>query len=304
MTPRKVDQPQLTRQQIIATTMRLIDGTGLSAFSFRRWGAAPSVDPGTIYCYVPSKAALFDLVVDEVLAGVDTSRALQPAQFEERLLAGGCAYREGLLRHPHVVPIVAVRPLRTPAQLRMIEAFSQIFLDACFSHVETLIALDVTGMTVLGLTNMYAAAITRPEYAQLTSTGYEVAADSLPPEEFPHLVRLLPHADVIDADLEFDRAMRALALGLQSQHVEGRLAPTLGERQAADAVAPRHPRPSPLSPRKGHHHERTRPGEGPTRPPSVCAPVEGGEASCESHCHHRGDGSARRDRTRRVLEPG
>jgi hypothetical protein len=129
--------------------------------------------------------------------------------------------------------MIAVRPLRTPAQLHMIEAFSQIFLDAGFSQVETLIALDVTGMTVLGLTNMYAATITGREYAQQTSTGYDVAADSLPPEEFPHLVRLLPHADVIDADLEFDRAMRALAMGLQSQHVEGRLAPTRGEEQAA-----------------------------------------------------------------------
>jgi hypothetical protein len=56
-------------------------------------------------------------------------------------------------------------------------------------------------------------------------------------------MRLLPHADVIDADLEFDRAMRALAAGLQAQHDQGRLAPTRREGQAAarrrrDAASP------------------------------------------------------------------
>ncbi len=258
MAPRKVDQPRLTRQQIVATTMRLLDDLGLSALSFRRLGAALGVDPSTIYYYVPSKAALFDLVVEEVLAGVDTSRALQPEQFEERLLAGGRAYREALLRHPHAMPLVAVRPLRTPAQLRLIEAFSQVFLDAGFSHVETLLALDITGMTVLGLTNMHAAAVTRPEYARQPSPNDDVAVDSLPSEDFPNLVRLLPHADVIDADLEFDRAMRALAAGLQALHDQGRLAPTRREGQATARRRRGRPaasRSSPLSSRKGNHHE-------------------------------------------------
>ncbi len=233
MAPRKTNQPQLTRQQIIATAMSLIDESGLSALSIRRLGAALGVDPSTIYYYVPSKAALFDLVVDEVLTGVDTSRALKPRGFEERVVAASRAYREALLRHPHVMPLVAVRPLRTPVQLRMIDSFARLFLDAEFSEVETLIALDVTGMTVLGLTNMHAAAITRPEYTEQTSPGDDIAADVLAPQEFPHLVRLLPSAHMVDADLEFDRAVRALAAGLQAQRTEGRLAPTRREAQAA-----------------------------------------------------------------------
>jgi len=233
MAPRKANQPQLTRDQIIPTALSLIDEFGLAALSIRRLGAALRVDPSTIYYYVPSKAALFDLVVDEVLSGVDTSCALKARGFEQRVLAAGRAYREALLRHPHIMPLVAVRPLRTPVQLRMIDAFARLFLDAEFSEVETLIALDVTGITVLGLTNMHAAEVTRPEYTERTSVDGDGAVEAFAPDEFPHLVRLLPYAAVVDADLEFDRAMRALAVGLLAQHCEGRLAPTRREGQAA-----------------------------------------------------------------------
>ena len=130
----------------------------------RRLGAELGVDPSTIYYHVPGKAALYDLIVDEVLRGIDLSAHDPSAGFEERVVAAAREYRRALLRHPREDPLVAARALRTPVQSRKIEALSRIFFDAGFSPVESLIAIDTCGTTILGATNMHAASLTQSEY--------------------------------------------------------------------------------------------------------------------------------------------
>ena len=107
----------------------------------------------------------------------------------------------------------------------MIEALSRIFFDAGFSPSEALIAIDTCGLTILGMTTMHAASLTEP------STGSRRRA---PPvrgrwtrsrRSTPTSTRMLAASAALDADLEFERAMRALAEGLLALHADGALAP-------------------------------------------------------------------------------
>ena len=100
MAPRKANRPQLTREQIVRAAMRLIDTHGLDGQSMRALGGELGVDPSTVYHHVPSKAALYDLVVDEILSGVDLSVDDPARSLEDRVVAAGQEYRRALLLSP------------------------------------------------------------------------------------------------------------------------------------------------------------------------------------------------------------
>ena len=71
MTPRKKDVEPLARERIVDAAMGIIDAEGLDALSMRRLGAELGVNPMAAYHYMPNKAALYDLVLEAVMAGVD-----------------------------------------------------------------------------------------------------------------------------------------------------------------------------------------------------------------------------------------
>jgi AcrR family transcriptional regulator len=83
VTPRKKNAEQLTRERIIAAAMHVIDTEGLDALSMRRLGVELGVNPMAAYHYVPNKSALYDLVQDAVMAGVDTA-SIDPAAASRR----------------------------------------------------------------------------------------------------------------------------------------------------------------------------------------------------------------------------
>jgi AcrR family transcriptional regulator len=233
MTPRKANQVQLDREQIVSAAMNLIDRHGLDGYSMRQLGAELGVDPSTVYYYVPSKAALYNLIVDEIVSGIDLAVDDPSATFEERVVAAGREYRRALLRHPRAVPLVAVRSLRTPVQLRVIERLAQIFFDAGFSPVEVMVAVDVCGMTILGTTNMHAASVAHSDYREQEPEIADFSADALASGDYPNLTRMLAESAGLNADLEFDRAMRAMAKGLHALHEAGELAPSAADRGSA-----------------------------------------------------------------------
>lgn len=223
MAPRKANQPQLTREKIVSATMKLIDEHGLGGHSMRQLGAELGIDPSSVYYYIPSKAALYDLIVDEIVSGIDLSIDDPAASFADRVVAASREYRRALLRHPKAVPLVAVRSMRTPVQLRVVEGLSRIFFDAGFSPSEAIVSIDACGMAILGMTNSYAASVAQSEYREHGAALGEGAGEVLPPDQYPNLARMIAVGADIDPDLEFDQTMRAMATGLHAMHEAGLL---------------------------------------------------------------------------------
>ncbi|KUF15693.1 TetR/AcrR family transcriptional regulator [Streptomyces silvensis] len=107
-TSRRGDQPTgLDRDRITAATVRLLDAEGLAKFSMRRLAAELDVTAMSVYWYVDTKDDLLELALDAVCVEVrlpDTTS--EPERWREQLreLAGG--YRELLVRHPWVSPLI------------------------------------------------------------------------------------------------------------------------------------------------------------------------------------------------------
>src|SRR5665647_171029 len=109
MAPRRKDVEPLARERIVYAAVKIIDGEGLDALSMRRLGAELGVNPMAAYYHVPNKAALYDLVLEAVMAGVDTSGIDPAAPVEEQLKQAARAYRSAILAHPRAIPVLASR---------------------------------------------------------------------------------------------------------------------------------------------------------------------------------------------------
>jgi AcrR family transcriptional regulator len=221
MSPRKANKPQLTTAQIVAAAMELIDETGLEGHTMRALGAKLGVDASTIYYHLPNKSALYSLIVDEVMAGLDLSSDDPTLSIEDRLVAAAWQYRRALLVHPRALPLVGVRSMRSRTQLQGIELLLGIVFEAGLNPVEAMIGIDALGQTVIGMTSVYAAHLSASEYHD----DAEPFAD-LPAGQFPNVTRLLAEGEYLGSDAEFEATIRALVVGLLANAAAGRLIPT------------------------------------------------------------------------------
>lgn len=192
----------MTRDQIVAAALRLVDRDGLEALSMRNLARELGVGVMSLYYHVEDKSALYDLVLDAIVGGIDLSIAGSDAPATERIERMIRAYRTALLEHPHAASLVAQRPLRTPTQLRPVEVMLGVLLDAGLSPSSALQAVNVLGQFVIGTTTMYVNHLIDSEYHD----------DRVSPDaaEFENLMSVFSSTPGPDWDADFDAGLAAL----------------------------------------------------------------------------------------------
>ncbi|GGO43797.1 TetR/AcrR family transcriptional regulator [Streptomyces lasiicapitis] len=113
-TGRKGAQPSgLDRDRITEATIRLLDAEGLAKFSMRRLATELNVTAMSVYWYVDTKDDLLELALDRVAEEVrlpaaegDTGTAAAPDAWREELRELAAGYRDLLVRHPWVSPLI------------------------------------------------------------------------------------------------------------------------------------------------------------------------------------------------------
>jgi AcrR family transcriptional regulator len=208
MTPRKKDVEPLARQRIVDAAIRVIDAEGLEALSMRRLGAELGVNPMAAYYHVPNKAALYDLVLEAVMAGVDTSGIDATAPLAEQTKQAARAYRAAILRHPHTIPVLAARSVRSAAALRPVEPFLGILFAAGLTADEALAAVDAIAQYILGGVVGYYHHMVDSE------VGEQREFEALDVAEFPHMSRVLAEGHYAGFDAEFEFGLDAIVRGL------------------------------------------------------------------------------------------
>jgi AcrR family transcriptional regulator len=208
-TRKKAPDVPLTREQIVATALALVDGEGPGALSMRRLGAELGVDPMAVYYHLPSKDALLDAIVEAVMAEIELDDDDRETPAEERILRAACSYRDAMLAHAGALPIVLTRSPATPAAMRPVEVLLGILADAGLAPGQAMAGMNVIAAAVRGLVGMAV------DCGETLPTARELAdmAARFPEDEFPHL-RSIPVCaeDFLGADFEF--GLRALARGL------------------------------------------------------------------------------------------
>ncbi|GAB3799119.1 TetR/AcrR family transcriptional regulator C-terminal domain-containing protein [Micromonospora zhanjiangensis] len=167
----------------------------------------------SVYYYLPNKAALFDGVVDAILAELDRELSqLEPhAETTERLAAVMRTYRQVLKRHPHALPVISTRPVRSPHALAAFERILSTFMDA---------GLDLRG-AVIAMTTAVEFTIGHVLAEAAEPYGGETPYSAEALEGLESVIPVVFHAWQVEvgSDELFEAGLIALLEGLQRRYL-------------------------------------------------------------------------------------
>jgi AcrR family transcriptional regulator len=116
-------KPPLTREGIIAVTLRLLRAEGLERVTMRRLARELDTGPASLYVYIDNMADLHGAVLDRLLSEVDL-RPAAPGGWRDRLAELLVAYTELLFAHPSLArSVLTLRPRPSgPNYMRLVDS--------------------------------------------------------------------------------------------------------------------------------------------------------------------------------------
>ena len=192
----------------------------------RRLGHHLDRDPMRLYRHASSKDALLDSVVELVMSELTVAEA-RDGDWERALRDTAHAFRSIALAHPHVVPLLATRPLATPlglrplGTLRPVEDLLELLIAAGFDEPGALHAYRLYFGFLQGhiLTELQESAHDPEETDHVLRLGLH----RLPLKQFPRLRSLATALAAYDGARELDQGLDVVLAGLRRQ-IDGRSA--------------------------------------------------------------------------------
>ena len=212
---RQVGRPSVTsRAEVLEAALRIVDEQGLERLTMRRLGAQLGVDPMTVYHHVPDKAALFDGLIERVLAEIRIPDAT--GDWEHDLRAIVVEARTTLLAHPHTVILLGTRPPISGPAFALVEAITAILLGGGFSEEQAADGFDCAGRMLIGHT---LAETGRPPGGEISGgeTEHRDAQTALADGRYPALAAVQRAGVEHDPQRLFELALDGLLLALQAQ---------------------------------------------------------------------------------------
>jgi AcrR family transcriptional regulator len=209
-------RPPLTRRRVVTQALRIIADDGVEALTMRTLAARLGVVPGALYRHVRNKEQLHDLVLDGVLAEVDTN--VDPAlPWTEQLKVIAHRLRAVLEAHPGVAGVLKARDPLGPNSLALAEAFLAPLHTAGFAEREAGLAFFLITDYTIG----FAVSSTRVSANEQRVRDAATRAQlheffrTLPPDRFPALVALGEHVWLDNHDDRFTAGLDMLVVGLE-----------------------------------------------------------------------------------------
>ncbi|MFL6075539.1 MAG: TetR/AcrR family transcriptional regulator [Mycobacteriales bacterium] len=142
-------QPTLSRDQIVAAAVELLDAGGLDGLSMRRLGTRLDAGATSLYWHVANKDDLLELAADHVMGEIEIP---DPAEAGWRSAAGSFVrgYRSMILRHPWITRLFGVRPMMGPHAMRMGDRMVAMLAAAGFTGTDLAYASSVLMSHAIG----------------------------------------------------------------------------------------------------------------------------------------------------------
>lgn len=161
--PRKQtrEQPALSREQIIAAAIELLNTEGLEALSMRKLGARLNAGATSLYTHVANKDELIELVVDEALGQLREADPADPRGWRAAVLDFANDLRALILGQPWLASVIG--ELGTlylgPNAMRGNEQVLAVFEEAGFEMSQADRAMNVVFAYVVGNSVVEAASL-------------------------------------------------------------------------------------------------------------------------------------------------
>lgn len=187
---RQREQPALSREQIVAEAVKLLDAEGIDALSMRRLGTRLGAAATSIYWHVAGKDELIELVVDAAYGELEVPDAAGPAKWRAAVTRFAHSLRSMILRHPWMAPLLAQAGLAHlgPNLMHATERLAALFEEAGFAGREVRPAANTVISYVLGVATTEAAWLTtvaragqsEPEWVARLWPAAEAATQTYP----------------------------------------------------------------------------------------------------------------------------
>ncbi len=202
----------LSRDLVVTVALRALDRDGPDKFTMRGLGRELGADPMAVYHYFPSKAELFDGVLDSLYEQIVLPDPL-PARGTEALSALARAVYEAGRAHPRLLPIMATRPIGSLEVFRQIEAVAQRLVADGARAAE---ALAMVNMVVFFTTGTLLAEVGEPVGGD--ERDVMDAMSGVGPAEFPTLMAALAERENFEGSDMFRIGLDALVAGLRERY--------------------------------------------------------------------------------------
>jgi TetR/AcrR family transcriptional regulator, tetracycline repressor protein len=203
----------LSRAAVIAAARRIADAEGVDRLTMRRLAGELGVMPNTLYSYFPTKEALLDSVLDDLLADVDPG---DPAEddWQDGLARVMDSSRRLLLAHPRLASVFLTRPTLGPNAARLGEVTFALLRRGGLEGDRAVAAFRVLLIYSLG----FAAFQAPRQQTDSPDRTLEVQATfaGLDEGDFPQLRRLAGKLAAPTTDGQFRAGLRWLLDGIAS----------------------------------------------------------------------------------------
>lgn len=185
-------KPRLTREQVVAGALALVEEEGLAALSMRRLGARLGIEAMTLYTYVESKDDLLDALAGTVLAGLELPD--ESLDWETRVRAVVASWAGMQRSYPNAFPLVYRGNLPTDAVRRTTEHLLDALRSAGFDEPGTALAYQTLVCFLDG------ALLGWPPQSYRAGEAWRQAAERIDRDRYPRQAEVAPFA----ADLRWD----------------------------------------------------------------------------------------------------
>ncbi|HEX4249917.1 MAG TPA: TetR/AcrR family transcriptional regulator C-terminal domain-containing protein [Pseudonocardia sp.] len=179
--------------EIVRIALALLDEVGIQGVSLRAVAGRLGVRLNTVSWHVKTKARLFELMADAIVA--DVSLADLPEPWRDRVRELAHRYRRALLAHRDGARVVAGTSAAEPATLGLADAMVGALLDGGLADRDAGWTCWTVVYFTLGLVQEEQSAVGGPlPRLEAAMTG----------GRYPHLTQVLPYLVVEDFDRRFE----------------------------------------------------------------------------------------------------
>lgn len=198
--------PALTKRDLIAAALRLVDEAGADGLTMRALAASVHRQVSSLYNHIRNRAELIEELRAVIVAEIDTG-AFATEEWDAAVVAWSRSYLRAFSAHPNLIPLLATTPIRDESTLRMYETVVAALIEQGWPTSDAVAVMRTIEAHILGS----ALDIVAPDDL--------LSGESTPPD-LPSLRRALDaeNAESAGARRAFELGLRALMTGLRAEH--------------------------------------------------------------------------------------
>ncbi|WP_203920075.1 TetR/AcrR family transcriptional regulator [Rugosimonospora africana] len=194
-------RPQLSRELIVETALRLVDADGLDGVSMRRVAEELGTGPASLYAHVANKEELLDLVHDRVMGEVPVPPP-DPERWQEQLREVALRAFQVYASHRDISRVSLANVPTGPNALRLAEGMMALMLAGRVPPLVAAYAIDRLALYIaadayegtLFYKRRVEAGQSHEEFTEAYFDSVRSFFTSLPPDRFPLLSK---HVDAL-----------------------------------------------------------------------------------------------------------